>query len=94
MPRQPGATGVVTRGLVPAYRGAVASEYGERLIVGPETVWTNVPLEMRARITAGSTVDSRYDDLENRRVEPIDGEEASKRLRDKSERRRSGSDDR
>src|SRR5688572_15903023 len=55
--------------------GAVASEYGERLIIGPETVWTNVPPDMRARIAAGGTVDSRYDDLKNRRVDPIDGEE-------------------
>ena len=36
------------------------------------------------------TLDSRYDDLKNGRVKPIDGEEAFRRLREKSERRRSG----
>ena len=36
------------------------------------------------------TIDSRYDDLESGRVKPIDGEEAFRTLRDKSERRRSG----
>lgn len=36
------------------------------------------------------TLDSRYDDLKSGRVEPIDGEEAFRRLREKSERRRSG----
>jgi predicted transcriptional regulator len=36
------------------------------------------------------TLDSRYDDLESGRARPIDGEEASRRLREKSERRRSG----
>ena len=36
------------------------------------------------------TLDSRYDDLKTGRVEPIDGEEAFKKLREKSERRRSG----
>ena len=35
-------------------------------------------------------LDSRYDDLKSRRIDPIDGEEAFKRLREKSERRRSG----
>ena len=35
------------------------------------------------------TLDSRYDDLKSGRVTPIDGEEAFRRLRDKSERRRS-----
>ena len=35
------------------------------------------------------TLDSRYDDLKSGRVKPIDGEEAFKRLRDKSEHRRS-----
>jgi predicted transcriptional regulator len=37
-----------------------------------------------------TTVDSRCDDLESGRVTPIHGEEAFKRLREKSERRRSG----
>jgi predicted transcriptional regulator len=37
-----------------------------------------------------STLDSRYDDLKSGRVKPIDGEEAFRRLREKSERRRSG----
>jgi predicted transcriptional regulator len=36
------------------------------------------------------TLDGRYDDLKSGRVEPIDGEEAFRRLREKSERRRSG----
>ena len=36
------------------------------------------------------TLDSRYDDLETGRVKPIDGEEAFRKLREKSERRRSG----
>ena len=36
------------------------------------------------------TLDSRYDDLKTGRVKPIDGEEAFRRLREKSERRRSG----
>jgi predicted transcriptional regulator len=36
------------------------------------------------------TLDSRYDDLKSGRVKPIDGEEAFMRLREKSERRRSG----
>ena len=36
------------------------------------------------------TLDSRYDDLQSGRVKPIDGEEAIRKLREKSERRRSG----
>ena len=36
------------------------------------------------------TLDSRYDDLKSGRVKPIDGEEVFRRLREKSERRRSG----
>jgi len=36
------------------------------------------------------TLDSRYDDLESGRVTAIDGEEAFGKLREKSERRRSG----
>ena len=36
------------------------------------------------------TLDSRYDDLKTGRVEPIDGEEVFRRLREKSERRRTG----
>ena len=35
------------------------------------------------------TLDSRYDDLESGRVTPIDGEEAFRRLREKSDQRRS-----
>jgi predicted transcriptional regulator len=35
-----------------------------------------------------ATLDSRYDDLESGRVEPIDGEEALARLRAKSRERR------
>lgn len=36
------------------------------------------------------TLDSRYDDLKSGRLKPIDGEEAFRRLREKSEHRRSG----
>jgi hypothetical protein len=36
------------------------------------------------------TLDSRYDDLKSGRVKPIDGEEAFRRLREKSAQRRSG----
>lgn len=36
------------------------------------------------------TLDNRYDDLKNGRVKPIDGEEAFRKLREKSERRRAG----
>jgi predicted transcriptional regulator len=36
------------------------------------------------------TLEGRYDDLKSGRVTPIDGEEAFRRLREKSERRRSG----
>jgi hypothetical protein len=36
------------------------------------------------------TLDSRYDDLKTGRVKPIEGEEAFRTLREKSERRRSG----
>ncbi len=36
------------------------------------------------------TLDSRYDDLKSGRVEPIDGEEVFRKLREKSEGRRAG----
>ena len=36
------------------------------------------------------TLDNRYDDLESGRVTPIDGEEAFRKLREESERQRSG----
>jgi predicted transcriptional regulator len=36
------------------------------------------------------TLDSRYDDLKSGRVKPVDGEEAFRTLREKSEHRRSG----
>ena len=36
------------------------------------------------------TLDGRYDDLKSGRVKPIDGEEAFRKLREKSKRRRSG----
>jgi hypothetical protein len=36
------------------------------------------------------TLDNRYDDLKSSRVKPIDGEEAFRTLRAKSERRGSG----
>lgn len=35
-------------------------------------------------------LDSRYDDLKSGRLKPIDGDEAFRRLREKSDRRRSG----
>jgi hypothetical protein len=37
----------------------------------------------------GKTLDSRYDDLESNRVKPIDREDAFRKLRETSERRRS-----
>jgi predicted transcriptional regulator len=40
--------------------------------------------------TVRKTLDARYDDLKTGRVKPIDGEEAFRRLREKSDRRRSG----
>jgi predicted transcriptional regulator len=40
--------------------------------------------------TVRKTLDSRYDDLKSGRVKPIDGEDAFRRLRQESERRRSG----
>ena len=40
--------------------------------------------------SARKTVDGRYDDLKSGRVKLIDGEEAFRTLREKSERRRSG----
>ena len=39
---------------------------------------------------ARRTLESRYDDLKSGRVKPLDGEDAFRRLREKSERRRSG----
>ena len=39
-------------------------------------------------VTVRETLDTRYDDLKTGRVEPIDGEEAFRRLRETSERRR------
>ncbi len=36
------------------------------------------------------TLDRRYDDVKSRRVKPIDGEEAFRRLREKTAQRRSG----
>jgi hypothetical protein len=36
------------------------------------------------------TLDGRYDDLKSGRVKPIDGEEAFRKLHEKSDRRRSG----
>ena len=40
--------------------------------------------------SARETLDIRYDDLKSGRVKPIDGEEAFRKLREKSERRRTG----
>jgi hypothetical protein len=42
------------------------------------------------RSVSPKTLDSRYDDLKTGRVKPIDGEETFRKLREKSERRRSG----
>jgi predicted transcriptional regulator len=36
------------------------------------------------------TLDRRYDDLKSGRVKPIDGEDAFRKLREKSDRRRAG----
>ncbi len=41
-------------------------------------------------VAVRETLESRYDDLKSGRVKPIDGEEAFRRLRDKSAQRRSG----
>lgn len=41
-------------------------------------------------VSLRETLDSRYDDLKSGRVKPINGEEAFRRLREKSEHRRSG----
>jgi predicted transcriptional regulator len=40
--------------------------------------------------SVSQTLDNRYDDLKSGRVKPVDGEEVFRRLREKSERRRSG----
>ena len=40
-------------------------------------------------VSLRDTLDTRYDDLKSGRVQPIDGEEAFTRLREKSEHRRS-----
>lgn len=40
--------------------------------------------------TLRQTLDTRYDDLKSGRVAPINGEEAARRLREKSEHRRAG----
>jgi predicted transcriptional regulator len=41
-------------------------------------------------VAVRKTLDSRYDDLKSGRANAIDGEEAFRRLREKSERRRAG----
>ena len=41
-------------------------------------------------VSVRRTLDSRYDDLKSVGVKPIEGEEAFQKLREKSERRRSG----
>ena len=45
---------------------------------------------LREVATVRQTLDSRFDDLTKGRVTLIDGEEAFRRLREKSERRRTG----
>jgi predicted transcriptional regulator len=57
----------------------------------PEDILEDALAGYLGEVTAvRTTLDSRYDDLESGRVQPVDGEEAIRRLRDKSERRRSG----
>jgi hypothetical protein len=41
-------------------------------------------------IALRETLDARYDDLKSGRVAPVSGEDAARRLREKSERRRAG----
>jgi hypothetical protein len=50
--------------------------------IGGQAIPISLPIQ--------KTLDSRYDDLKSGRVEPIDGEEAFRKLREKGERRRSG----
>ena len=42
-------------------------------------------------VVVSGMLDTRYDDLKNGRVKPIDGEDAFARLREKSQRRRDDS---
>ena len=57
----------------------------------PEDIVEDALLGYLEEVTSvRNTLDGRYDDLKPGRVEPIDGEEAFRKLRDKSERRRSG----
>ena len=42
--------------------------------------------------TVRGLLDRRYDDLKSGRIKPIDGEEAAARLREKSKRRRDGTE--
>jgi predicted transcriptional regulator len=41
-------------------------------------------------IALRDTLDARYDDLKSGRVAPVSGDDAARRLREKSERRRAG----
>jgi predicted transcriptional regulator len=41
-------------------------------------------------VTLRNTLDGRYDDLKSGRVGPISGDDAERRLREKSDRRRAG----
>ncbi len=57
----------------------------------PEDIVENALAGYLEEVTSvRKTLDSRYDDLKSGQVEPIDGEEAFRKLRDKGERRRSG----
>lgn len=57
----------------------------------PEDIVEDALAGYLAEVTSTrKTLDSRYDDLKSGRVKPIDGEEAFRQLRGKSERRRSG----
>ena len=57
----------------------------------PEEIVEDALAGYLAEVTAiRQTLDDRYDDLESGRVELIDGADAFRRLREKSERRRSG----
>jgi hypothetical protein len=52
---------------------------------------TNARRVFRATRNAASILDARYDDLKNGRVQPIDGDEAWRQLKAKSDARRNHS---
>jgi hypothetical protein len=67
--------------VVKAQTGREADELVRDVIAGYVDELAGVP----------AVLDSRYDDLKSGRVKLMDGEEAFARLRERSERRRSGS---